>query len=115
MMCRSGRPSRERRMRHADIGRYGRRLRNGPVATPEPGRATLEALSLGAGVQSTTVLLLAVEGRIPAFDVAMAADTGRDARRTCTHLARARTGSAAQEPQPVSDDHHGAALVEEQA
>ena len=28
----------------------------------------LRVLSLGAGIQSTTVLLLAMHGRIPAFD-----------------------------------------------
>lgn len=33
-------------------------------------------LSLGAGVQSTTVLLLAAEGRVPTFDLAVFADTG---------------------------------------
>lgn len=37
---------------------------------------TLRALSLGAGVQSTTLLLLAVEGALPKPDVAIFADTG---------------------------------------
>jgi hypothetical protein len=36
----------------------------------------LVALSLGAGVQSTTLLLLAVDGRLPKPDVAIFADTG---------------------------------------
>lgn len=36
----------------------------------------LIALSLGAGVQSTTLLLLAVDGRLPKPDVAIFADTG---------------------------------------
>lgn len=44
-------------------------------------RPRLRALSLGAGVQSTTMLLVAAEGRIPAFDVALFADTGWEARR----------------------------------
>lgn len=51
-------------------------------------RPALRVLSLGAGVQSTTVLLLAAEGRIPAFDVALFADTGWEARATYDHLAR---------------------------
>jgi hypothetical protein len=51
-------------------------------------RPRLRVLSLGAGVQSTTVLLLAAAGRIPAFDVALFADTGWEARRTYDHLAR---------------------------
>jgi hypothetical protein len=50
-------------------------------------RRRLRVLSLGAGVQSSTVLLLAAEGRIPAFDVALFADTGWEARRTYSHLA----------------------------
>ncbi|WP_327639567.1 hypothetical protein OHB24_14725 [Kribbella sp. NBC_00482] len=37
---------------------------------------TLTALSLGAGVQSTTLLLLAAEGVLPRPDVAIFADTG---------------------------------------
>lgn len=46
----------------------------------------LRVLSLGAGVQSSTVLLLAAERRIPAFDVALFADTGWESRRTYRHL-----------------------------
>lgn len=38
----------------------------------------LRALSLGAGVQSSTVLLMAVEGEVPPFDVAIFADTGAE-------------------------------------
>ena len=37
---------------------------------------TVRALSLGAGVQSTTLLLLATEGALPKPDVAIFADTG---------------------------------------
>jgi hypothetical protein len=44
-------------------------------ATP-PTRPTLTALSLGAGVQSTNLLLLAAEGVLPRPDVAIFADTG---------------------------------------
>lgn len=37
---------------------------------------TIRALSLGAGVQSTTLALLAIEGALPKPDVAIFADTG---------------------------------------
>lgn len=37
---------------------------------------TMRALSLGAGVQSTTLALLAIEGELPKPDVAIFADTG---------------------------------------
>jgi hypothetical protein len=40
-------------------------------------RPALRLLSLGAGVQSTTVLLVACEGAIPRFDAALFTDTGR--------------------------------------
>jgi hypothetical protein len=39
-------------------------------------KPTLRLLSLGAGVQSTAVLLLACDGTIPRFDYAVFADTG---------------------------------------
>jgi hypothetical protein len=45
-------------------------------------------LSLGAGVQSTTVLLLAVQGRIPSFDAAVFADTGWESATVYSHLQR---------------------------
>lgn len=57
-----------------------------PTAT-DPGPA-LRLLSLGAGVQSTTVLLLACEGAIPRFDVALFADTGWEPRAVYTNLKR---------------------------
>jgi len=38
--------------------------------------AALRLLSLGAGVQSSAVLLLACHGAIPRFDAALFADTG---------------------------------------
>ena len=40
-----------------------------PASTPDS-RPALRCLSLGAGIQSSTVLLLACEGVIPRFDVA---------------------------------------------
>lgn len=45
-------------------------------------------LSLGAGVQSTALLLLAAEGRIPRFDVAVFADTGWEPKAVYQHLDR---------------------------
>lgn len=43
-------------------------------------------LSLGAGVQSTTVYLLAAEGIIPAIDAAIFADTGEEPQAVYAHL-----------------------------
>lgn len=48
----------------------------------------LRLLSLGAGVQSTTVLLLACEGKIPSFDCALFADTGWEPRAVYDQLAK---------------------------
>src|SRR5258706_1030747 len=48
MMCRSGRPCRERRMRHADIGRYGGGWRTIRVVDADRGqRAALVELGFG--------------------------------------------------------------------
>ncbi|MFD7659816.1 hypothetical protein ACFV4N_38065, partial [Actinosynnema sp. NPDC059797] len=58
---------------------------NRTALAPEP---TLRLLSLGAGVQSTTVLLLACEGEIPRFDMALFADTGWEPRAVYTNLDR---------------------------
>jgi 3'-phosphoadenosine 5'-phosphosulfate sulfotransferase (PAPS reductase)/FAD synthetase len=49
---------------------------------------TLRILSLGAGVQSTTVLLLAAEGRLPKPDAAIFANTGWEPRKVYAHLER---------------------------
>lgn len=46
------------------------------------------ALSLGAGVQSTALLLLAIGGRIPRPDFAVFADTGWEPRSVYEHLDR---------------------------
>ncbi|WBB78553.1 hypothetical protein O7606_20335 [Micromonospora sp. WMMD882] len=51
-------------------------------------------LSLGAGVQSTTLLLLAAQGAIPGFDAAIFADTGWEPVTVYRHLDRL-TGIAA--------------------
>jgi len=48
----------------------------------------LTALSLGAGVQSTTLALLALEGVLPRPDVAIFADTGWEPRAVYEHLDR---------------------------
>ncbi|MBV9844313.1 MAG: hypothetical protein JOZ47_04465 [Kutzneria sp.] len=64
-----------------------------PASTPDSGPA-LRCLSLGAGVQSSTVLLLACEGVIPRFDVALFADTGWEPRAVYENLARLRAHAA---------------------
>ncbi|WP_051942587.1 adenine nucleotide alpha hydrolase family protein [Streptacidiphilus rugosus] len=48
----------------------------------------VRVLSLGAGVQSTTLLLLAADGRIPRFDAAVFADTGWEPRHVYEHFER---------------------------
>ncbi|MEV4555745.1 hypothetical protein AB0K51_01965 [Kitasatospora sp. NPDC049285] len=48
----------------------------------------LRSLSLGAGVQSTCLLLLAAEGHLPGLDVAIFADTGWEPRSVYAHLDR---------------------------
>jgi hypothetical protein len=53
------------------------------------GKPALRLLSLGAGVQSLTVLLLACEGKIPKFDHALLADTGWEPRAVHVQLAKA--------------------------
>jgi hypothetical protein len=50
---------------------------------PEP---TIRTLSLGAGVQSTTLYLMALEGLLPALDCAIFADTGWEPQRVYDHL-----------------------------
>ncbi|PZG12495.1 hypothetical protein C1I95_25675 [Micromonospora craterilacus] len=45
-------------------------------------------LSLGAGVQSSTLLLLAAQGRIPTFDAAIFADTAWEPAAVYRHLNR---------------------------
>ena len=50
----------------------------------------LRALSLGAGVQSTTVLLLALDGTLPPFETIVFADTGDEPDAVYEHLGRLR-------------------------
>jgi hypothetical protein len=49
---------------------------------------TFDLLSLGAGVQSSTLYLLSCEGTIPRFDAAVFADTGWEPRAVYAHLDR---------------------------
>lgn len=49
---------------------------------------TIRTLSLGAGVQSTTLLLMACDGTLPKVDYAIFADTGWEPRRVYDHLDR---------------------------
>jgi hypothetical protein len=51
----------------------------------------VRTLSLGAGVQSTAVLLLACDGTIPPFDAAIFADTGWEPKQVYDHLDRLET------------------------
>ncbi len=46
----------------------------------------MTVLSLGAGVQSTTILLMAIKGELPKPDVAIFADTGWENPQTYEHL-----------------------------
>jgi hypothetical protein len=48
----------------------------------------LRILSLGAGVQSTTLLMLAADGTLPALDAAVFADTGWEPAAVYEHLDR---------------------------
>ncbi|PBC72348.1 MULTISPECIES: hypothetical protein [unclassified Streptomyces] len=49
---------------------------------------TLRVLSLGAGVQSTTLLMLSAEGVLPKLDYAIFADTGAEPQEVYDHLDR---------------------------
>jgi 3'-phosphoadenosine 5'-phosphosulfate sulfotransferase (PAPS reductase)/FAD synthetase len=55
------------------------------VTTTPP---ALRLLSLGAGVQSTTLLMLAAEGRLPKLDAAIFSDTQWEPAAVYTHLNR---------------------------
>ena len=50
------------------------------------GDPTIRVLSLGAGVQSTTLLLLAIDGTLAKPDAAVFADTGYEPRAVYEHL-----------------------------
>src|ERR1039457_2711716 len=55
---------------------------------------TLRVLSLGAGVQSTALLLMACDGSLPKVDTAIFADTGWEPKRVYEHLDRITTVAA---------------------
>lgn len=54
----------------------------------QAGEPTIRVLSLGAGVQSTTLALLAVQGELPLPDAAIFADTGWEPQAVYNHLDR---------------------------
>lgn len=58
--------------------------------TPVPNPPIMRLLSLGAGVQSSCVLLLACHGTIPKFDFALFADTQWEPRQVYAQLERLR-------------------------
>lgn len=51
-------------------------------------KPTIEALSLGAGVQSSVLLMLSAAGILPKLDVAIFADTGWEPKAVYEHLNR---------------------------
>jgi hypothetical protein len=87
-------------MTAAPCARSPRRQQIAPPVSQQREGPALRLLSLGAGVQSLTVLLLACEGRIPKFDHALFADTGWEPRAVHTQLAKV-TGVAARAGIPV--------------
>ena len=56
---------------------------------------TLKVLSLGAGVQSTTVLLMSLRGELPKLDAAIFANTQWEPQAVYEHLGWLMTESAA--------------------
>lgn len=85
-------------------------------------RDRMRVLSLGAGVQSTTVLLLALDGRIAPYDEIVFADTGDEPAAVYEHLDRldkvatisrvsrgrlSDTATSSYVPIPVFDGHGG--------
>jgi hypothetical protein len=84
-----------------------------PVATPSleaslrQGAPRARILSLGAGVQSTTLLLLAAEGRIEPFDAAIFADTGWEPRAVYEHLDRLESQVAGPAGIPIERVSYG--------
>jgi len=73
----------------------------------------LTVLAFGAGVQSTTLLYLSMDGHIPRFDHVIFADTGEEPAEVYAHLDRVRRRCADTE-QPfhvVSHSHLGDDLL----
>lgn len=59
------------------------KLRNADIDYDKP---DLRVLSLGAGVQSSAVLFMMLEGKIPMADAAIFADTGNEPKEVYKHL-----------------------------
>ena len=73
--------------------------------------ARLHALSLGAGIQSTTMALMAAHGEIgPMPDVALFADTGEEPAPVMEHLAWLSSGNVL--PFPIEVVSHASTLGE---
>ena len=80
--------------------RRGSMTLSGPVEG-----ARLRALSLGAGIQSTTMALMAAHGEIgPMPDVALFADTGEEPAPVMEHLALLRSGTVLPFPVEIVSD-----------
>ncbi|GGJ90071.1 hypothetical protein GCM10010123_19900 [Pilimelia anulata] len=71
-----------------------RRTRTAAPASA-PGRPALRVLSLGAGVQSSALLVAACHGLVERFDVAVFADTGWEPVAVYAHLLRLERYAAA--------------------
>ena len=57
------------------------------ATAPEPATGLLNVLNLGAGVQSSTVLLMSLEGELPPIDHAIFADTGWEPKAVYRQMA----------------------------
>ena len=64
-------------------------------AAAQPATRVLRVLSLGAGVQSSTCLLLSLAGELPRLDAAVFADTGWEPRAVYEHLDRLEAAAQA--------------------
>ncbi|MEU6647726.1 hypothetical protein ABZ863_35115 [Saccharomonospora sp. NPDC046836] len=71
-----------------------------PTVIPSAG-PPLRVLSLGAGVQSTALLLLSAQGRLPRLDAAVFSDTGWEPAAVYAHLDRIEAEIAAPAGIPV--------------
>ncbi|GAA3299207.1 hypothetical protein [Streptomyces cinereospinus] len=76
-------PAKRSRATASEPNSASRPSRSGTTGSP-----TLRVLSLGAGVQSSSLLILAAEGRLPKLDFAVFADTGWEPRAVYDHLDR---------------------------
>ena len=91
-------------------------------ATAQPAARVLRVLSLGAGVQSSTCLLMSLAGELPRLDAAVFADTGWEPKAVYQHLERLeataqaggvpvhRVGAGNLRRDALDPDHHFASL-----